>query len=340
MKKFYKVLLTAMIGVFVLLQCGCTQSISFKIEYDKGLKAYNDKDFDAAIVNLNSALKYNPDSYSTYCLLGTSYGYKNDTKNAHRVLLEAVKKFPEEWNAYIFLGDIERTSKNYPSALEYYEKAVGLASMPEETRVYYRKMIDDVKKEKSKWNIINSEPQEARLAKILQEKKDSRAKAVRNQEALTKKTEDKVSPSQDPVQLDWTIWENSYTVSNNSMSVIEYGKKGEDVRNLKWTELVTIQHFLPESVKNQTTSAYLDSHLKPIQEVAKNAQKTFAKKIISETPEEIIYEWSFDNGSESEISRVLNNEKGIYHFHYSKKGPITPEEKAKWLSVLKNAKAN
>ncbi len=337
MKNLYRVVFSCLLCVFSLLQCGCTQSISFKLEYDKGFKAYNEKDYDTAITSFNNALKYNPDSYSTYCLLGTSYGYMNETKDARRVLSEAVKKFPDKWNAYIFLGDMERSAKNYQAALEYYEKAVQLDSMPADTKVYYQNVIQDVKKEENKWNLINAEPQEVRLAKLLEEKKNSRKSTESSNTETTPKVSES-SDSDDIVQLDWTVWENALTVTNNSMSLLQYSKKGEDVKNYQWSELVTIQHFRPDFIKEKTASEYLDAHIKQIQDMAKNAQKSFTKTTISESPDEIIYEWSFDGGKESEIARVVHNENGIYHFHYAKKGIVAPDEKAKWLSVIKNAK--
>ena len=337
MRNLHRIFFSLLLCAFVILQSGCTQSLSFKFEYDKGLKAYNEKDYDTAITSFTNALKYNPDSYSTYCLLGTSYGYKNETKEAHKVLTEALRKYPDEWNAYIFLGDLERSAKNFDAALEYYEKAVQLESMPADTKVYYQNVIQDVKKEENKYNLINAEPQEARLAKLLEEKKNSR-KEIQGTAKQPAANDAQSSDVDDVVQLDWTVWENALTITNTSMSLLQYSKKGEDVKNYQWTELVTIQHYTPEYIKEKSVSEYLNSHIKQIQDVAKNAQKTFTKTVISESPNEIIYEWSFDGGSESEIARVVKNEKGLYHFHYAKKGIVAPDEKSKWLSVLKNAK--
>lgn len=335
--KASKVLLILFLGMFVLLQSGCTQGFNFKMEYDKGVRAYNEKDYESAVVSLTNALNFNPRSYSTYCLLGTSYAYKGDDKNAERVLTEGVNAFPDLWNAYVFLGDLKRSQKNYSSAINFYEQASNLKSMPDKEKEYYKKLISEVKKEDFKKNSENAEPQGERMAKILLEKQNAKQNKLSSN---TDSTSSAVPTAQgsEPINLDWTKWQNSYTVNNGNNSTVEYGLKGEDVKNFLWSELVTIQHFANDPLKPFNANDYLSGHLKPIEELAKNTQKTFNKETISQTPTEIIYQWTFDGGKESEIARVLVTDKGLYHYHYAKKGSISAEQKTKWLKVLKSAK--
>ena len=79
-KKFF----TALTAVSVLILCGCTNSFDVEkifnpnADFDKGMKAYEEKNYDEAIINFTNALNDHPDSYSTMCYLGTSYMYKGD----------------------------------------------------------------------------------------------------------------------------------------------------------------------------------------------------------------------------------------------------------------------
>ena len=88
MRVFVRIFGTLIIGVFLFALCGCS-SLSFQQEYDKGVKFYNEKKYNEAIICLNNALTYNPNSYSALCLLGASYVYKKDFKLAEKTFLDA-----------------------------------------------------------------------------------------------------------------------------------------------------------------------------------------------------------------------------------------------------------
>ena len=344
MKKALNIFISVFIFASLLFLSGCMKSFNFSAEYNKGLKAYKEKDYEKAIVSLNKALEANPRSYSTHCLLGLSYGFINDYPRAENVLKRAVKEFPNDWNAYIFLGDVKRSERKYQEALEYYQTAVGLPSMPDDDRVYYQNMIADVIKEQNRWNYTGMETQEQRLARFLEEKKKLAAMRLYSGEdkvssELPKPAEvSKDAKPDELINLDWTQWENAVSVSNQSMILNQYGLKGEDVKNFQWSELVTVQYFPKGVVKEQNAKAYLESHLKSIADMAKGANKNFKNIILIETPDEVFYEWKFDDGKESEVARILYTDKGIYHYHYAKKGVITPEERTRWIEVLKKGK--
>lgn len=305
-------------------QSGCSNHIknidlakilNYNGEYKKGVKAYNEKEYDVAIVSLSNALNHNPDSYSTYCYLGTAYLYKGDDGNAEKILREAIKKYPEQWNAYTFLGELKRKQHDYASAIECYENAVKLESMPEESKPYYKKLINDIKKEKFNWEGKGNIP--------IREKINPK----------------NATPSYNvTINTDPKIWEKMYEVANDKNGITEYGKKGEDVKNYKWTELVTVQYFVLNEAFQYSAQEYLAAHIAPIEAMAKDSHKSFVRKTLSETKGDILYEWSFDQGKESEISRIVQTPNALYHLHYAKKGALTPEEKTKWIEILKAAK--
>lgn len=321
MRRFTRVLLTFAMICTVFLQCGCSQSfdinslLNLNGDYNQAMKAYNAKDYDKAIVGFNNALNSRPDDYTIYCYLGTSYMYKGDEKNAERVFQDAIRIFPDKWNVYTFMGDMKRTRHDFPAAIEYYQKAVSLASMPPESKPYYEKLIKEVKKEQFSWE------------------------AKGNMSIREKINPMNATPTYAVVlDLDPKIWEKAYEVSNDKNGLTEYGKKGEDVKDYKWTELVTVQYFALNETFQYSPSEYLASHIAPIETMAKDAHKSFVRKNLYQTNSEIIYEWSFDQGKESEVSRIIQTSNAIYHLHYAKKGAISDADKSKWVGVFKAAK--
>lgn len=306
MKKICNLFLIFSFFVSLTLPCSA-ENPNFIKAYNQGLQAFKVKDYDNAIADFNNALKYNSNSYQTYCLLGMSYGSIGQIQKSEDILEKAVKLYPNEWKAYTFLGDIKKSQKNYPIAIEYYEKAISLPSLPADGKAYYKKTIEQTIQEQNNFNASHSD-----------------ISLIKNNVELN---------------LDWQTWQKSYGEGKKYNWVIEYGLKGEDVKNYKWTQLVTVQYY-ETNVYHYYPNEYLKIHLAPIEEVAQNTHKNFTKNIISQKPDEIIYEWSFDNGEESEVARLINTDKGLYHLHFAKKGIITPKEKVKWLNILKTAKIN
>ena len=99
------------------------------------------KNYNEAIVNFEKALKINPNDYNTLCALAISYGHTGNNIKAEEILLTATKKFPNEWLAYTFLGDIKLFQKQRQAGISYYKKAISLPSMPQNYRVQYQKMM-------------------------------------------------------------------------------------------------------------------------------------------------------------------------------------------------------
>ena len=155
-KNLYKIFTITLVLIFSLSLCGCA-ALNFRHEYDKGMRFYNEKKYDEAIVSFNNALNYKPDSYSALCLLGTSYAYKNDDKMAEKTFQDAINLFPDEWNAYVFLGDLKRSRHDYDLAVEYYETAVSLPSMGGKEKTYYKRLLKEIKSEQAGYNMRYSD---------------------------------------------------------------------------------------------------------------------------------------------------------------------------------------
>ena len=312
----------------VITLSGCAQ-IEFKQKYDKGMKAYNDKKYDLAIENFNQALNYRPTSYSTLCVLGTSYAYVKDFKMAEKTFKDAIKLYPNEWNAYVLLADVLKSRHEYGQAIDYYEIAVSLESMGGKEKTYYKKLVRELKTERNEYNMrkkdsLNSAIFDTKVKSAEPKNKDENNDNLKNSGDVF-------------LELNMKDWQEVLNQKDDKAYIVEYGLKGEDVKNNKWTKLVTVQYFLLNENFKTTLSTYYYNHIGAIETIAKNSNKNFEKKIISQKNNEIIYEWSFDNAKESEIARIVFIDKHVYHIHCAKKGAISDIEKKEFLELLKTA---
>lgn len=329
LKKIYNFFICVMVTAAVVLQSGCA-SLNFRHEYDKGMRLYNEKKYDEAIISFNNALNYKSDSYSTLCLLGTSYAYGKDDKMAEKTFQDAIKLYPNNWNAYVFMGDLKRSQRDYAMAVEYYETAVTLESMGGKEKTYYKNLLKEIKAEAASYNMKfrdnTNQSMTGRKREIVNTYNDKESPLVPENQT-----------GEVVLNLDMKTWEKAVEQKDDKSKIIEYGLKGEDVKNFKWTQLVTVQYFVLSDNFKTTLDTYFNNHIGAIDAIAKNSNKQFEKKIINQKKSEIIYEWKFDNSKESEIARILYTDKGIYHIHCAKKGAFTNEEKVKYIDMLKTA---
>lgn len=329
-KYINKLFICVILCAAIFLQTGCA-ALNFRNEYDKGLRAYNEKKYDEAIVNFNNALTYKPDSYSALCLLGTSYAYTKDTKMAEKTFQDAIRLFPDNWNAYVLLADIKKSQRDYDLAIEYYETAVTLESMGGKEKIYYKKLLKQIKEEQAAYALKDPMVQQQARENFKNEIVNTYSKANKAE------VSDKPQTGEVLLSLDAKKWEKVLSQKDEKSQVTEYGIKGEDVKNFKWTQLVTVQYFvLNENIKT-TLDEYYNTHIGAIDAIAKNSGKPFDKKIIHQTNKDILYEWKFDNSKECELARIIHTPQGIYHIHFAKKGAFTNDEKVKYIDLLKTA---
>lgn len=329
-KNLYRFFICSIMCVVVFLQCGCS-ALNFKYEYDKGVRAYNEKNYDEAIISFNNALNYKPDSYSALCLLGTSYAYKKDEKMAEKTFQDAIKLFPDEWNAYIFLGDLKKSQHDYELAVEYYETAVTLESMGGKEKMYYKRFLKELKNEQAMYNMQMEDRLKSAISQNSEIVNTYKKEEEKKPETIQNQTGDVI------LALDTKKWEKAVEQKDEKSKIVEYGLKGEDVKNFDWTQLVTVQYFVITDNFKTTMDEYFKTHTGAIEAIAKNSNKPFEKKIITQRQNEILYEWKFDNAKESEIARIIYTPKGIYHIHCAKKGAFTNDEKVKYIDLLKTA---
>lgn len=301
MKNISKI--TTLIFLFFLL---CNVSFAqtnntYISSYNKGVQAFKNKNYTTAVVELNKAIKTNPKFYNAYCLLGIVYGMQGKVIQSKQVLEKAIQISPNKWQAYSYLGDIERSQHLYPLAIEYYEKAISISSLEEKGKQYYRNEINKIKLEQDKYN--------------------SQANIKKNH------------PNYFDIALP-SNWKMAMEMCNGKQYLVEYGLNGEDVKNYKWTQLITLQ-FLDKSIINPNLMGSYNQFTSKLENAAKNTNKTFYKKIIEDNSNEILFEFNYGNNEEFGLCRLVQTNKGLYSFGYSKKGNINNEEKQKWIKTLK-----
>lgn len=332
LKKSVKNIISLLVIAFVVIvQCGCTNALNFRHAYDQGMKAYNEKNYESAIVLFNNALTYKPDSYSTLCLLGTSYAYNKDDRMAERTFQDAIRLYPDDWNAYILYADLKRSQHDYPAAIDFYETAITLGSMGGKEKAYYKKLLKEIAIEEASYDAKNSYASEISKEE-LKDNVNAKKKLLEKQDQPAAKQVGDVI-----LALDLKKWEKALEQNDEKSKLTEYGIKGEDVKNFKWSQLVIVQYFLITDNFKTTLDEYYKNHIGAVEAVAKNSNKPFEKKILHQKKDEITYEWKFDNSKESEIARIVYTDKGIYHIHFAKKGIFTEQEKTEYLNLLKTA---
>jgi len=114
-------------GAFLVLNINVNPEYNNYVE--QGALAYKSNDYKTAVINLEKAAAIK-NNYDVLCILGMSYNMSDDLKKAEEILNKAVKFSPDRWQAYMLLGDIKRTRGQTLYAIEYYKKAISLPSIP------------------------------------------------------------------------------------------------------------------------------------------------------------------------------------------------------------------
>ena len=135
-------------------------------------------------------------------------------------------------------------------------------------------------------------------------------------------------------------WELAYFDMIQNQWIAEYGLKGEDVVNFRWTKLITI-NFLGNFKASLTTKLYSENFKALLQQQAKSMGKTLSFKVIPANNGEYWFEWSIAGRNESEICRIIRRNTEMYHLHYAHKKPaFTQAERNSAISILKNIQIN
>lgn len=279
-------------------------SNNFKIYMGQASRAFVAKDYNTAIANFEKAIAANPNNYEAYCALGMSYGYTGNVKKAEETLLIAAKKFPNEWMAYTFLGDIKHQQKQTPMAIEYYKKALNAPTLPQDKKAGIQNIIQQFVNEQNTYEARASVP-----------------------------VGEKIS-----INLNEGVWEKAYFKGTDEQWMTEYGLRGENVLNYKWTKLVTVNFFSSKSY-NFTQEKLYSGFYALTKKSADDLNSTLNFQKLASPADELYFEWSIVGRNESEICRIFKGNKGLYFGHYAHKKPsFSTQEKVTAINILKSIK--
>lgn len=136
-------------------------------------------------------------------------------------------------------------------------------------------------------------------------------------------------------ELGWTI-EQEANAPKNGQIYEEYVLKGETVQN--WSELVTIQ-FFPDLNKKTTLENFEALNKKELSKTCPSVKW----RSLSNTEDERIWEWDVKDckaaADQSDLTRIVKTDKGVFVFHYGiKKSPMPEDKKKEWEKNLKAIK--
>lgn len=306
MKKFLISLAAALVLALGSAQFALANTLppqaDFKTYMAHAAKAFVTKDYNTAIINFKKAIEINPNNYEAYCALGMSYGYLGKTKEAEETLITATKKFPNKWVAYTFLGDIKRAQGLTPLAVDYYDKAIKLPSLPEAKKAEIQKLKEAC-----------IEEQKAREASI-------------------------GAPAGEWIKIEDPNWKRAYFKGNDKHWLMTYGCNGEDVVNYKWTKIITIG-FYDQSTYNYTPNDVYSKLEQISKQSAKQLGGELIMQKLSSNENEIFYMSKITGHGQSTICRIFKGTKGVYLATFEhKNSAFTQEEKANAINILKNIK--
>ena len=101
---------------------------------EKGISAFNDKDYVMAILCFKKAIELNPEYARAYNGLGVIYKNQGDYSTANKYYKKALELDPEDIRIYNNLGILYEDQGDYSMAKKYYEKVIELD--PEDASAY------------------------------------------------------------------------------------------------------------------------------------------------------------------------------------------------------------
>lgn len=136
-------------------------------------------------------------------------------------------------------------------------------------------------------------------------------------------------------ELGWTIAQEANAPQNGQVYE-EYVLKGETVQN--WSELVTIQ-FFPDLNKKTTLENFEALNKKELSKTCPSVKW----RSLSNTEDERMWEWDVKDckaaADQSDLTRIVKTDKGVFVFHYGiKKSPMPDDKKKEWEKNLKAIK--
>lgn len=129
---------------------------NYIVQYERLYNLYQLGRYDEIIKKRKFLLKHKFSNERTYQLIGNSYDLSGNRKEAAKVYLEGLKRFPASGALYLELGNLSLMDSDYQKALEYYNK--GIVVQPDFASNYYRAARLYLSSENGKvWGLVYAE---------------------------------------------------------------------------------------------------------------------------------------------------------------------------------------
>ncbi|MBO7245068.1 MAG: hypothetical protein J6V53_07325 [Alphaproteobacteria bacterium] len=279
---------------FLLSNRPCFALNEAEAAYNAGMKAYHRNEFQNAVYAFENSLGYDTSLYKSYCMLGLSYILNDEPVKGVQTYQEAIKKFPNEWNAYILLAEYYETQKKNSEALSYYLQASDL--LPKKDRKKYDTKIKELReKQKEEWSVSETEKEKI-LSNIF-------------------------------TPLDMGKWRVSLVEQKESAIHIVYALKSENYKAGKWSQILDLTcTYTDKQDKNSFNQIN--------EWMATNYKHSNADMdTVTKTDTSRLYEVNMHEQKNQILGYIFPAPKGfcIAQFNYKK---ITPKERAQWLDNI------
>jgi tetratricopeptide (TPR) repeat protein len=123
----------------------------------RGSIYYNDRQLDRAVEDLHAAVRLQPDNPLGYQLLAEALLHKGDTKEALKMIDQALSKGSSFAGAFVTRGDIHLADSHIDRAVEAYSHALNIDPNDFQARIKRAKLYIEL----SKWDLGLADLEEA-----------------------------------------------------------------------------------------------------------------------------------------------------------------------------------
>ncbi|MFC7395259.1 hypothetical protein [Scopulibacillus cellulosilyticus] len=142
-------------------------------------------------------------------------------------------------------------------------------------------------------------------------------------------------------KFDNNNWKLGYKTNANGVEMYEFIPKDESIED--WKQVVTIQFFPIENLKNPSIDNYINQFLQKVNQTVRQQNGKVKTNIIDKKENDVMYEFIVTDDpsleDQHEIGRVFLTNEGMWHIHYAiKKAPMGEEQRNQWINLLKQVK--
>lgn len=130
--------------------------------FNKGLKNYQNGDFDTALTLFNQTIEQNPACPQAYFNAGVIYYYQNNNKKAEQMFTNAIQYKPEYAKAHYYLGLVYQRQNKFQDALEAFGSTLTIDPLFDDAYLHMARIArdkgDSARAQKLYRHFLNKQP--------------------------------------------------------------------------------------------------------------------------------------------------------------------------------------